>query len=258
MTGRRGGPADRLVRLYPRDFRARHAAELSATLDDLRRDGRGRLRASVYADLLRGAAGEWLRLLLGARPATILSVLIAAPFLLVLTMFVLNYQPGFVAGLVGPDGTPSLLARVVMICWLLSLPLAVLINAWPRLTATRTRPSFVPSASQLAIGLAVVALPVALMAGQVLRELRQLSDALGVAPLLGQVVGVLVLSLPSMALLLNRAPVLGVARLGPAQSATLAGANLIVGAALVMATAMLAGSLAAEAASCAIVGPNCD
>lgn len=242
-----------LIRLYPAGFRRRHGAELAATMDELGADaGRGR----VLLDLLRGVIRERAQAL-GSGSATIISVLVAAPFLLFLTMVALDYEPAFVAAMTGPDGLPNVLGRTVMIGWLVSLPAAIAINAWPRLVGPRSAERFAPPAALTGLGLGVLALPVLLMGGQVARELRPVGAMVGLGALLAPLV-VVVVALPSVIILLNRAPVVGLARVRPSQSPVVLGANLVVGAVLVMTMLLLVATFAAEATACAVGVPNCD
>lgn len=135
------GVSHLLVKLYPAEFRRRHADELHATLDEF---GEQAIRPAVVLDLARGVARERVSALFDLGPATLISLLVAAPFLVMLTMVAADYEPPFVSAMTGPDGTPGPLGRVVMIGWLVSLPVALAINAWPRFTGSRAAPRFVP------------------------------------------------------------------------------------------------------------------
>lgn len=242
-----------LIRLYPAGFRRRHGAELAATMDELGEDGD---RGSVLLDLLRGAIRERAQAL-GSGSATIVSMLVAAPFLMFLTAVAFDYEPAFAAAMTGSDGVPNALGRALMIGWLVSLPMAIVINAWPRLVGPRSAQRFAPPTALTTLGLGALALPVLLIGGQLARELRPISAMAGIGALLAPIV-VLVVALPSVTILLNRAPVVGVARVRPSQSPVVLGANLVVGAVLMMTMLLLVVTFAAEATACAVGVPNCD
>lgn len=59
----------RLVRLFPFTYRREHGAEMLGHLLDGARPGQSRPTSAERRDLLRAAAREWLKLLLGATPA---------------------------------------------------------------------------------------------------------------------------------------------------------------------------------------------
>ena len=198
--------------------------------------------------------------MVGARWATVLSAVLAAPLMLVLIFVRLDYVPAFVPLLSNPDGTPTTFGRAFMLGVLLSVPTGLLINLLPRFRRPEGRSRrFVPTATHVVVGLGMLSFVVLTTAEMGLNELRPLVAPLGVAAFLGQVAYLaMVVALP-VAVLLNRLPRFAAARSdGSSRGRTVVSANVIVAAVLVLLMIMLLSAFALEATACSVGVPNCD
>ena len=152
------------------------------------------------------------------------------------------------------------LATPLLLAVLLSVPLGLVINLLPRLRRPAGRSArFVPTPAHIIVGLAMLSVVMLTTAEMGLHELRPFVAPLGAAAFLGQVAFLLVVVALPVSVLLNRLPRFAAARWdGSPRGRTVASANVIVGAVLILLMIMLLSAFALEATACSVGIPNCD
>lgn len=260
-----------LLILYPVGFRRAFTSELLLLYRDLQRKAAGRgLRHQIafwlwlLGDLLASALHERMRIMTRSYWAALISLLLCAPLLFMLISATFHYEPAFVnridVVIFNADGTPSLVGKIVMLAMLLSLPAAFLLNLavmLRRAPAASVEP-FRVTPLHVGVGGAILLGLLFLVQGQIAHELEPFVTPLGAAAPLARLGFLLLLALPSLALLLNRLPRLHRADVGSGLVFQPASLNLILAAALLLMILILLSALGLEVSACAIGVPNCD
>lgn len=259
-----------LLHLYPSDFRRDYGEELLFLFIDMHRaahlKGKSaifRLWAILLIDLVVSAARERSKTVLTQRSANMVSLLLASPFLFLITTAALHYQPPFAAWFTEVDGyTPTLQGRVAMLLLLASVPAALVINLLPRLQK-RNAPTtpvtpFFPTPTHVVVGSTVLVVVLLVFAQQLFHELRPFVAPLGAIALVGQLLCLAgVLFLP-MVFLLNRLPYPLQAKTAEVVNPPTLSITLIVGATVLLMVVGIVTIFGLETIACASGVPKCD
>jgi hypothetical protein len=272
--------AERLYRLllvfYPAQYRQKYGLLMVQVFRDMSRTSyhrRGVVGLALWwcatlLDLIRTVIEQRKEArmskstLISPRWAAVISLLLLLPISYVLLSAVFDIKPPLIDQLehLMVDGDrPTPLGIIIMLGMLLALPAAFLTNLLSMLATARPQTApFRPTLPHTITGISILLFVLLTLARQILYELRPFVYPLGSASILGNLLFLLILLALPLAFLLNRLPRFGKVGIAGGLTFQPTSINLIIGAAVLLMTLMIASSFMLEAVACSSGVPNCD
>jgi hypothetical protein len=261
-----------LLHLYPADFRRDYADELTLLFGDLQRAAAtqgapalARLWLAVLLDLLVTALSERARTMLNPKWATMISLMLVLPIVLLFGIDLIDLEPLFVKQffnlLVTPDDDLNSFGRIFELFLILSAPAAfivILLSMLKRADSEQTAP-FSPTRSYFIAGFLILFIVFIVFSPKMFDdELWQVATSLVSATFLAQGLCLLIfMPLPAL-FLLGRLPRFTKADSQGALIFQPTSSSLIIGAALLLVVLMEMSGFILDATACSIGLPNCD